>query len=406
MRIDKYIVALLGLAICWSCSLAGCSRKPVKWEPKTKALAPAPALIWTVTVAPPGSKEDSIFFKLYPEDKMIYSGPAKEIPAYWGNGFLFKGEKGIEWREFDPGASIYNPNPKIDLTSWDTPIAVDPANKLIYAFGNAVPPNRTIKVHYLNGNEALTMAEVQLPNTEPLSPLPIDGWSIFYIDKPADNKDSKDLKTGDENPGRKIRLYCGATFGSDVKDVLAVYPLTDGVAVEKKNEWVLFQMGTGMEVPLRTMSMSLIPDHPRPLANFGDMLLVSSDKLGDDKKTINASSLYTYGIYTRMANKIWDPPATGSASSILTLAVLGPNDYIMVLGSLPDLKKLTLGRLKDGKWEELSSVDLPNKVTRTDVFPLGAKPVPGESQQGSGAQAESVVESEGSAVNTEGAVGQ
>ena len=402
MRINRYLPVGLYLVLLGPVLLASCTNKPgVKWQPKTETLSPPPPLVWTVTVTPPGAKDDSIFFRQYPEDRLIYSGPAKEILAYWGNGFLFKGEKGFEWRDFDPSAAIFNPNPALDLISWDTPIAVDAENKLIFAFGNAVAPNRKIQVHYLNGNEPLTMAEVQMADAEALTPLPINGWPIFYADKPEDKKDKK---TDEVTPGRRVRVYSGPTFAGEMKDTLAVYPLQDCVAVEKKDGWMLFQRAIGVAVPARTMSLSLVPDHPRPVAKLGDLILVASDKLGDDGKTVAATALYSYGIYTRMVEKIWEPPTTGSPQTILAMAVQGSNDYIIVLGSLPDQKKLTLGRLKDGKWEELAKVDLPNKVTRTEVFLLSEKPEPVETTQGSGAEPESTVKSEGSVVNGEVAI--
>jgi hypothetical protein len=417
-KIYKHVLPCLIIVLLGAMVQVSCNRKPVQWQPKVTTLSAPPPLVWTVTVAPQDSKVDSIYFQKYPEDKIVYSAPASEILSYWGTGFLSKGEKGFEWRDYDPGAGIFNPNPKLDLTSWDIPLSVDPANQVIVAFGNDVLPNRKLQIHYLNGTAPLLIAEIQAADFEALTPLPTDTWTIFYTDKPADatatkdktqdkGKDqTKDKTVADEPAGRRVRLYGEATFAGEQKDVLNVYPMSDAVAIEKKDGWTIFQKGGAIGSNLRTMSLSLIPDHPVPIAKSGELILISSEKKSDDGKSIASSILYSYGAFTRLVEKVWDPSTTGSAQRILSIAIQGPNDYYIVLGSLPDEKKLTLGHLKDGKWEELAKIDLPNKITRTEIFLASQAPGTTEATQVSGAETESVVSTEGSVANVEGAVGQ
>jgi hypothetical protein len=181
--------------------------------------------------------------------------------------------------------------------------------------------------------------------------------------------------------------------------------LQDCVALQDKDGWFLVESNGLGAVTNRSMSLTQILGALRPLARIDDTILVASDQLGSDGKAVVASTLYTYGIYTRLVEKIWDPGSGGSAQKILALTPIGPSDYIAVLGALPDQKVLTMGRLKDGAWEAMAKATLDSQPVNTFVF-LIPETIPGigEATQGSGAETESAVESEGSVAGLEGAI--
>ena len=79
------------------------------------------------------------------ENGNVFSGPRHEILAVWGDGLLAAGDGTVEWLDFDASTGVYVPNPNVDLTSWDTPVAVDPTDRVIYTLGHTVLPSRKLE---------------------------------------------------------------------------------------------------------------------------------------------------------------------------------------------------------------------------------------------------------------------
>jgi hypothetical protein len=302
-----------------------------------------------------------------PENRMVLEASADEVLSYWGNGYLSKIGGKVEWHDLNPFDSTYSVNPGLTLTSWDVPIAVDPLAKTVYAFGNAVKPSLRIELHILGETEPSLGNELVADTYELLTPLPSNGWPVFYVDRPSQAGTaiaSEDAST------KKLRVYGGTTVGGEISNVKGVFILDYAVAVENDTGWLLYQRMGPYDVPSRTMSLGQIPGNPRPLALLGDTLLVASDTFSEDGKTQTGCALYTYGIYTRLVQQIWDASSTGAVSKILTLTPVEPDDFLVVLGSLPDLKILTLGNLENNTWNSQSTATLSNPLTSTQVFLL------------------------------------
>jgi hypothetical protein len=174
-----------------------------------------------------------------------------------------------------------------------------------------------------------------------------------------------------------MRIYGGRSLGGEHAGVSAIYLLHDSVVVKKDNEWLLFERGGATGVENGPMSLSQIPGELRPLARINDTILVASDQAVGDEKNPAGSVLYTYGVYTRSVEQIWSTSDQNPSQKILAITPVGETEFLIVLGALPQLKVLTLGRLKDGNWEPLVKATLENEVTRTEIdFP--PEPAPPE----------------------------
>jgi hypothetical protein len=299
-----------------------------------------------------------------PSGKVSYEGSADEVLAVWVDGILKKTDSTVEWLDYDPGSGGYESNPGVDLTSWETPIAVDPVARIIYAFGHSVPPSRVIQEHYLDGREPREVGQLVADEVEVFSPFPSNGWPVFYVDRPG----QAGAITIDESPTRKTRIYGGEHIGGEYPDVLEVFFLRNEVAVKLESEGWVFMEIDGRVVEKRTMSLGQIPGVPRPMARVGDAVLVAADDLADDGVTVTGSRLYLYGLYSRTVDLVWDPVDLMPPAKILALAVKASGDYYIVLGSPPDMKILTLVRYRGDSVEIIASLTLPEPVTATSVF--------------------------------------
>jgi hypothetical protein len=351
-----------------------CNRHPERWEPRMQVLSAPQDMVWTIVTTPPGAEEDSVYFYKYPDATKIFSGPAKDIPAYWGYGYIEKTDAGIEWKDFDPSSGIFNANPGLKLTSWDTPVSVDPSRKTLYCFGYSVAPTRKLEADFLDGREKELVNQLVAEEFELLTPLPTNSWTVFYVDRP---KEARNV-TPEETPTRKMRIYAGRSLGGEHSGVSEIFLLHDSVVVNKDNEWILFERGGATGVKNGPMSLSQIPGELSPLARFGDTILVASDQPSGDEKKPAGSVLYTYGVYTRSVQQVWTGSDQNPAQRILAITPVSETEFLVVVGSLPELKALTLGRLKDGNWEPLVKATFRSPATRTEIYfpPQPAPPEP------------------------------
>ena len=87
----------------------------------------------------------------FPGGDQVKSGPLDEIRAAWSDGILVKAEDRYEWYDWDFSTNKYVLDDDLDLSLWQTPMSVDPEQRLVYALGLKTPPARELEVYYLNG---------------------------------------------------------------------------------------------------------------------------------------------------------------------------------------------------------------------------------------------------------------
>lgn len=389
MRVKIFHSVFLISFIILTIISSGCTKNKSEWTPKMETVGKVPDITWTIITRPPGSQNNSMFIYQYPDGTLIENTARDNVLSYWGDGYLYKGESGVEWRELDRKSGDFKQNPGVDLTSWDTPVAVDRKNGIIFSFGHSVKPTRILEAHFLNGMEKMTVNQLVADEYELLNPLPNNGWSVFFVDRPK----QEGAITIHELPTRRMRIYGGTVYGGEYPKVKQVFMLENAVAVEMEDNWYIFQAGGFLGVQNRTMSLRQISGQLRPLSLLDDTLLVASDILDDDGKTAKSSTLHTYGIYTRAVKQIWDASESGFPAKILAFYASAPDDYLIVVGKLPELKKLSLGRLNNGVWEVLANAVLANNVDSTVIFPIIDEESL-ETDQKSVVESESVVKTE------------
>ncbi len=373
MRFKIHPLGLFLLASILSILFLGCGGRKAQKISLTVLQTP-PASVWVIT-----SDETTHIFQL-PKVDSILSLPATELLSYWSNGILKKSEGKVEWLELDEATGTYKSVPN-DLTSWIMPIAVDPVERIIYALGHTVPPMRQLEMHYLDGRPSTQAGQLTADEIETLSPLPTNGWPVFYVDRKA----SPEAVNIDNSPTRKLRVYGGTNIGGEFPNVLGVFFLPDNVVLNREDEgWFLCEIH-GATVYQRTMSVDQIPGKLRPLTRIGDIVLIASDEVegGDpaeatetekDKpadEKVKSCTLYSYGAYTRDVVEVWKATlSNGRPAIILSIAAAGLNDYYMVLGSLPDQKKLTVVHYLNGQTTDVATVTLRKPVESTSIFLL------------------------------------
>lgn len=378
-----FLTLLIGLIAAVAC--LGCRGRP-ETRPVIESLAAPPPCVWEFTVPRPRSDKKTVHLYWFSPDGEIIETSQDDVLAFWSDGMLVKDGVEVDWLDFDPETESYVADPDADLTSWDTPVAVDPEKRIIYALAHMVAPSRKIEAHFLDGSEPEHVNQFTADEVETVDPLPNKGWTLIYVDRPG----QATAATIDKKPTRRLRVYGGDKLGGEFHDVQSFFILEGCVVLNREEGWFLLEPGAGpMGVSNRTMSLSQIPGRPRPLARFEDTIVVASDELADDGETVTGCRLYTYHVYMRSVEEIWDSSEAGEQIAILSLAVRGLNDYLIVVGSFPESKRLTLGRLKDGDWSPLASADLPTPATSTEVFALGEVDAAPEEVQ------ESVVRPEG-----------
>jgi len=359
MNSPKHLILSVLLVLVFVTPAVGCRRgqeSPVKTG--LEILEESDPTVWSITSG------DTIRILELPTGKVRYEGPADEVLAVWVDGILKKADSTVEWLDCDPESGEYEPNPGVDLTSWETPIAVDPVARIIYAFGHSVAPSRVIQEHYLDGREPREVGQLVADEVEVFSPFPSNGWPVFYVDRPG----QAGAITIDQSPTRKMRIYGGEHIGGEYPDVLEIFFLQNEVVVNLESEGWVFMEINGRVVGKRTMSLGQIPGVPRPLARVGDAVLVAGDDLADDQVTVTGSKLYLYGLYSRAVDLVWDPVDLMQPAKILAVAAKASGDYCIVLGSLPDMKVLTLVRYRDDNREITARMTLLEPVTSTSVF--------------------------------------
>ncbi len=355
----RLIICLL--LVVAACLIAPGCRKPGASEEATglQIIAEGHPSTWVIRT------EKSLLVYELPSGRRLHSGPDEEVLAVWADGMLKAKDSTVDWLDLEPESGEYVSNPGVDLTSWNTPVAVDPEARIIYAFEHSVPPTRVIKAHYLDGRDPEHSTQHTAEEFETLHPLPVNGWMAFYVDRPS----HAGAITPEEIPTRRLRVNHGRLIGGEFPEALGVYFLRDCVVVNQMEQgWLLLEDGAPGVVDKRTMSLGQIAGSLRPLARDENTILIAADELSDDGETVVGSSLYSYGAYTRQVSEIWDPSAMDGRWKILSLTVREHEDYYIVLGSLPDARTIMLVRLFEGEVEEFVRFSSGEPVVDATLF--------------------------------------
>ncbi len=349
---------IAAFAICMS--ITGCGDRTDLPAFKIDVTGECEPATWVITSG------DQVNVVRLPEGDIILQLPREETLSIWSDGYLMKKDNSVEWLDLDRDTGEYISSPDLELTSWDTPVAVDPVEKIVYAFGHSTPPTRIIEAHYLLSGLTEQTGTFVATEIETLDVLPCNGWPIFYIDRPVQ---AGSIST-DNEPTRKLRVYGGRHVGGEFPDVLDFFFLKDNMILNRESEgWILFEI-SGLSVRQRTMSLNLIPGRPRPLARVMDTILIASDEISEGTDKTTGSSLYSYGAYTRDIAEVWNPADMGSAAEILSLTVLDEDDYYIALGSLPEPDELVLVHYHGGDWDETARVKLSEPAIDTSIYLL------------------------------------
>ena len=309
--------------------------------------------IWTITAG------DSIYIYRLPSGDLIHSGTSDEILAVWARGMLTKSDGTFEWKDLDLETGEYSPVDGIELTSWNLPVAVDPEERIVYAFEHTVPPSRVINAYRLNGREPVQTASLAAEEIELLDPLPVNGWPVFYVDRPS----QEGAISPSDEPTRKLRVYSGRYIGGEFPNVTDVVTLSEDVAIYREDAgWLLFEEFGGM-VQQRTMSLGQIEGNPRPLARDGNEILVASEMSSSE-----GSKLYSYGAYTREVSEMPGPSQTSEPGELLALTVKETGEYYAVVGILPEMRTLVLMRFTSDRWIEHARISFDEEITFTEIF--------------------------------------
>lgn len=322
--------------------------------------------IWSITI------DGTIDIYEFPSGNRIYSGPEDEVLTSWDTGMLTRRDGEFQWWDLDLDTGEYNPVDELDLTSWHTPVAVDPQERIIYTFEHTVPPTRTIKAHYLDGRVPERTAEIVAEEIETLDPLPANGWPIFYVDRPS----QAGAVTPEDEPTRKLRIYSGDNIGGEFPNVTYIQTLGDDVAIHSDDTgWMLLEEKLGI-VERRTMSLGQIPGNPRPLARDGNVILVASEQPSADGETEGGSALYRYEAYIRSVSEMPGPSKPDEPGKILSISVREPDEYYAVVGILPEMRTLALFRYIDEKWVEDARITLEDEPDSTRILFLRSPELP------------------------------
>lgn len=309
--------------------------------------------IWTITAGP------NVYVYRLPSGDLIQSSASNEILAIWAWGILTKSDGTFEWKDLDLETGEYTPADGLELTSWNVPVAVDPEERIIYAFEHTVPPSRVINAYRLDGREPVQTASLVAEEFELPDPLPANGWPIFYVDRPS----QEGAISPTDEPTRKLRVYSGRYIGGEFPNVSEVVILEEDVAIYREDSgWLLFEEFGGM-VQQRTMSLGQIEGNPRPLARDGNEILVAAEMLSGE-----GSKLYRYGAYTREVSEMPSPSQTAEPGKILALTVKETGEYYVVVGILPEIRTLVLMRYTGDRWIEHARISFDEEISSTEIF--------------------------------------
>jgi len=317
-------------------------------------------VMWVVT-----SGESRYFFMLPDSLDPIRTEPVSEILTYWNGGFLRRFEGVTEWYEWDSETSQFIADPGVDLTEWENPVAVDGDGRIIYAFEHTAPPVRKVSKHLLDGTEPETVITIAAEEVELIAPLPSNGWPVFWVDRPS----QAGAVTVNDEPTRKLRIQRDGNVGGEVPDSLGFYFLEDNLVVNREEEgWILYEPRAS-SISQRTMSIDTIEGDLTPLERVYNTILISADTTDDSGA--NLSTLYSYEIYaTRTIREIWNTSVLDFEAHIMNLAVLGSDEYYIIVGRMPELRNIVLIHYRDGEWSEIVASVFPEPVTDADIFLL------------------------------------
>jgi len=346
------ITPILIIAISLSVCLQAC------WGPKipdnTQIVVTGDMLPAIVTVRSENDdardrNELEIF--MLPEGRLISQVPLDELQSIWSDGMLIMRDGSVEWLDLDRETGEYVPNPAYQLTSWETPVAVNSDENILYAFAHTVPPGREIHAYYGDGRESERVGQLAADEIEVLDELPSNGWPVFYVDRPG----QAGAVMVDQSSTRKMRVYGGSYLAGEYPDVLDIFFLEKDVVLNRETEGWIFCEITYPLISSRTMSLDTIPGDPRPLARDGDVILFASYEEAECCPGETESILFAYGVYTRTLEEIWNPSQWGDPLRILSMAVVGPGDYYIVTDrqTLPGL--FDIWRFREGTATEVAN---------------------------------------------------
>lgn len=350
-------------------ALTGCpeSTEPA---PEFEIFSTPPACILAVSTGDIESEDSKFYVFAFPEGKLIYSGSRSDVLTIWTNGMLYKGTSDVEWWDLNLISLEYEPDPGVDLTSWNTPIAVHPEERVIFAMGHQVPPLRVLQAHFLDGTEPEEVNRTTADILEPLDMLPSNGWPMFYLDRPG----TRFAVTPDDAPTRRLRLFYNREAAGEFSGILGLWPLKGEVIMHRDEGWYLLEPGDWRGVVPKTMSLDEISGELRPLERDGDSILFGMKETADDSDVATGYKLYRYGAYSRQVEEVWDAWEAVESGEILAGDVIGPDDYLLLLSVSP-WQSLELGRLTRGQWESLGSVTLPEPSAEFFLFLLEEPPI-------------------------------
>jgi len=282
--------------------------------------------------------------------------PKEQVKAYWHGGLLIDGADGVEWLDFDPESCEYVTNPGVDLTKWETPIAVDPGEKIIYAFGHTTPPARAVEAHYLDGREFTPAGSLAAEIVEPLDLFTTNGWPVFRVDRPG----QAGTNLLEDIPTRKLRIHSGKYYAGEYYGVIDWFALNDNVIINSESEgWIILER-EGIIVRPRTLSFSQMPGELTPYGRAGDELLVYSDELlatphrNGEANEAGRNLFFSYGIYSRAVSEIWEPERTvydagSDGTDFYALLMAEPYDHVLTVeritsGTPEEIVKISTGR--------------------------------------------------------------